>query len=107
MPPQTRKFLLGLVAAAVPLVPVLSFFFEWRLADGRHTWIATGVFAFGALFCLTNLYCSFLRVPLLMWRGMAPEEIRNVSGAPLFGMFVLPGLMLAPPSVALTSRLCF
>lgn len=102
MPPQTRKFLFGLVAAALPLIPVLSFFFDWRIAAGRHTWIATGLFTFGGLFCLSNFYYSFLRVPLLVWRGVAPDAIRNVSSFPLLGVFVLPGLVLAPPSFALS-----
>jgi hypothetical protein len=103
MPPQTQKFLFGLAAGALLLAPILSFFIDWRLASGRHTWIAAALFACGSIFCAANFYLVFVRVPLLMWRGTAPETIRNVSSFPILGMAILPGLMLAPPSLGLSA----
>jgi hypothetical protein len=51
------------------------------------------LFFIGAFFCGLNFHLSFLRVPLLMRRGVPLEEIPHVSGAPLIGsLFVLVGL---------------
>jgi hypothetical protein len=43
-------------------------------------------FALGALISLLNVYLSFIRVPLLRWRG---QDQRFVSGVPLVGSFLL------------------
>ena len=51
------------------------------------------LFALGAFFCGLNFYLSFLRAPLLRRKGVPPNEIRHVSGAPMIGsLFVLVGL---------------
>jgi len=80
----------------------MSLFIDWRFAAGKHTWIAAVLFVFGAAFCAANFYLSFVRLPLLTWRGRAPESIRNISSFPMFGTFTVPALMLAPPSLALS-----
>lgn len=50
------------------------------------------LYPLGILVCLANFYLSFLRAPFLRAQGVPPQEIRHVSGAPLFGtLFVLMG----------------
>jgi len=42
------------------------------------------VFLLGALFCVLNIYTSFLRYPIHKWILKKPEY-KHVSGAPLLG----------------------
>jgi hypothetical protein len=50
------------------------------------------LYPLGVFFCLMNFYLSFLRVPLLKGKGVPPDRIRHVSGAPMLGtVFVLLG----------------
>jgi len=51
------------------------------------------LYVLGAFFCALNFHLSFLRVPILIRRGVPPDKIPHVSGAPLVGsLFVLVGL---------------
>jgi len=97
-----RKSIAVLLIALLLAIPIGSFFVEWRLFDGRSAVLAYSLFGLGALFCVINLYLSFLRPVVHRLRAQA-QPLRHVSGVPLLGMTILPGLMLAPPSVTLSA----
>jgi hypothetical protein len=100
--PLRKLFAAGL-AAIVPAIPLASFFVPWRVVNGAYPLLAYALFGLGGLISLGNFYLSFVRYPLLMLRGRTSEEIEFVSGFPLLGMLVLPGLLLAPASPLLSA----
>jgi hypothetical protein len=53
------------------------------------------LFGLGAVICLSNVYTSFLRYPLLRLMGRPAETIQFVSGIPLFGSLFVALALLA------------
>ena len=97
-----RKSIAILLIALALAIPIGSFFVEWRLFGGASPAMAYALFGLGALACVVNFYLSFLR-PVVHYVLARSVPLRNVSGVPLLGMAILPGLMLAPPSVGLST----
>ena len=98
---MSRVGCLALVALMLG-APIASLLVDWRVAGGSYATLAYVVLGFGALVSVANFYLSFLRHPVLRLLGRAEEDIRHVSGVPIFGAVVLVGLVLAPPSTALS-----
>ncbi|MEM7154096.1 MAG: hypothetical protein AAF799_14700 [Myxococcota bacterium] len=91
-------------ALAVFAIPIASFASDWRLGSGTFALAGYGLIALGGLISLLNLYLWFLRPWLLRRLHQTEEAQRHISGIPMLGMLVLPGLYLCPPST-LTSAL--
>ena len=90
------------ICAALALLPIAMSVFliasEWRIFDGRWAIVGWILFGFGALFVGLNFYISVLRYPLHRLRGGTSEDFRWVSGTPLIGVLVVPGVALLPAS---------
>ena len=90
------------VCAILATLPIAASAFliasEWRLFDGRWAIVGWILFGFGALFVGVNFYTSLLRYPLHRLRGGTSEDFRWVSGTPLLGVLVVPGVALLPAS---------
>ena len=62
---------------------------------GVDLMLAWTLFVIGGLFCLLNIYLSFLRYPLHKLKGGARDDYRWVSGAPVIGsLFVAASLLV-------------
>lgn len=100
--PNGTRIAGAIVALAVLAVPLASFAWDWRAWSGRFALGGSLLIGVGGLISVVNLYLSFVR-PLLLRRKRANRDAkRHISGVPLLGMLVLPGLYLAPPSVLLS-----
>lgn len=97
-----RKSVALCLAGAVLALPVGSLFVQQRVAGGSYVVFALTLFGLGALITIVNLSLSFLRYPSLALFGRSVGEVRSVSGVPILGVLVLPGLMLAPVSTFLS-----
>ena len=95
-----KRFIAFCAAAGILAIPVVSFFIDWRVAvaNGFLAWFGYALFGLGAVVSSVNFYLSFLRYPLFILRGRSRDDFRFVSGLPMIGMFVIPGLALAPAS---------
>jgi hypothetical protein len=62
--------------------------------------VAFSFFGAGAFLCALNFYLSFLRYPLYCVRGRK-GEYRYVSGAPLFGSFLVVVFLIRPEMLQL------
>ena|SRR5688572_3520282 len=98
-----RRLIALCLAAAVLAIPICSLLVDWRIAEGACAWFGYSLFGFGAIVGLANFYLSFFRYPFLMLRGRSPDDIRFISCIPIVGMAVIPGLVLTPPSLWLST----
>lgn len=99
--PGAKRIVGGLVALAVLALPIASFAFHGRLFSGGFARLGYVLVGVGGVVSLLNLYLSFLQ-PMLLQPRRTEEAERHISGIPMSGMIVLPGLYLAPPSVFLS-----
>lgn len=98
-----QRRLLGITAAAIgPLAVIGGFVTDARLLGGRYPIPGYLCLALGLFLGALNFYLSALRAPLIRLRtGALPAH--HVSGIPLLGMIVLPGLWLLPPSTLVST----
>lgn len=102
--PGGKRTVGAAAALAVFALPVASFAFDWRLFSGSFVLLGYALVGAGGLISLLNLYLSFVRPMVLRRTGGTEEEAqRHLSGIPMLGMLVLPGLLLAPPSALLSA----
>ena len=98
-----KRRILGITAAALgPFVVLGSYLTDARLFGGRHPVVGYTCLALGLLVGAVNFYLSFLRAALIRRRTGAPPA-HHVSGIPLLGFIVVPGLALLPASTALST----
>jgi hypothetical protein len=105
---QYLKRTIGILVALAPFVVVTLFSsIEWRPFLGKASDTGYFLLAFGGLFCVANLYCSYLRYPLFRLFGGNKEEYKWVSGFPFLGILALIGFMFIPQSVWISVIILF
>jgi len=93
--------LLG-IGLGIPVVVVGSFFTTLGALRGSLPVVGYTLFALGCVFGLVNFYLSWLRPTVHRLRSDG-TGLPRISGIPLLGNVAVLGLVLAPPSVALST----
>lgn len=99
---QGKRAIGAAIVLAVLAPPIASLALDWRLFQGGFVHLGYALVGVGGLISLLNLYLSILRPLLLQRRRRIGEQERHISGIPMLGMLVLPGLYLAQPSIFLS-----